>query len=85
MSTVPTPAQDVVVLLQRLTNFMALRDPELLAAAAAAVGADTLIPLFQETSRAEGSDDHGLPIPDSQPQRFDAQPQIHGPQLQCGA
>ena len=52
----PTPAlvQDVVVLLQRLTSFMDLRDPELLATAAATVGADTLMPLFHEGATTEG-------------------------------
>jgi hypothetical protein len=39
-----TGAQDAVTVLQKLTSFMALRDPELLAAAASAVGADRLIP-----------------------------------------
>jgi hypothetical protein len=51
-------AYDAVVLLQRLTSFMALRDPGLVAAAAAAaaVGADELIPLFQEELPGEGYD-----------------------------
>ena len=44
----PAPAQDVVVLFQRLTSFMALRDPELMATAAAVVGTDTLIPLVRK-------------------------------------
>ncbi len=73
----PAPAQDVVELLRRLTSFMALRDPELLAAAAAAVGADTLIPLFQEVATTKGHKDHELPVPNSQPRR-----QQQGPHAQ---
>jgi hypothetical protein len=35
-----------VTLLQKLTSFIALRDPELLAATTSAVGADALMPLL---------------------------------------
>ena len=35
-----------MILLQKLTSFMALRGPELLAAAASAVGAEALMPLL---------------------------------------
>ena len=42
----PATAADAVALLQNLTSFMALKDPELLAAAPAALGADALAPIF---------------------------------------
>ena len=41
-------AHDAVILLQKLTSFMTLRDPELLAATTSAVGADALMPLLVE-------------------------------------
>jgi hypothetical protein len=47
----PPGPQDAVSLLQRLTSFMALRDPELLAAAASAVGAESLLPLLQRVDQ----------------------------------
>ena len=69
----PTPAQvmDVVVLLHRLTSFMALRDPQLLVAAATAVGADTLIPPFLEVSLMEGSQAQMALVPDPKPWRLE--------------
>ncbi len=55
MWTVPPPAQDVVVLLKHLTSFIALGDPELLAAAATAIGADTLRPFFRRQAGPRGA------------------------------
>ena len=40
-------AIDAVSMLYKITSFIALRDPELLAAAASAVGADALVSVFQ--------------------------------------
>ena len=60
----PALALNDVVLLQRVMSFMALRDPELLAAAAAAVGADSLMPPFSEGPMTEGRHAHKLPVPD---------------------
>ena len=48
---------------------MALKDPELLAAAAAAVGAETLMPLFTEVAKPGGHLDHRPPSPEPQPSR----------------
>jgi len=62
---------DVVVLLHRLTSFMALRDPQLLVAAATAVGADTLIPPFLEVSLMEGSQAQMALVPDPKPWRLE--------------
>ena len=64
----PAPAlvHDAVVLLQRLTSFMALMDPELLAAVAAASGADSLILLFHEGAMTEGWQEHNFLVPDPQ-------------------
>ena len=73
----PAPAlvHDTVVLLQRLTRFMTLRDPELLAAAAASFGADSLMPPFHEGATTEGCQEHNFLVPDPQPRR-----QQHNPQ-----
>ena len=43
-------AQEAVTLLQKLTSYMALRDLELMAVAASAVGADALMPLLMEST-----------------------------------
>ncbi len=48
-------------MLQKLTSFMALRDPELLAVAAAALGADALAPLFNTALAQASSAYHDCP------------------------
>jgi hypothetical protein len=47
-------AVDAVSLLQKLTSFMALRDPELLAVAAAALGTEAFAPIFGSASTQSG-------------------------------
>jgi hypothetical protein len=48
---------------------MALKDPELLAAAAAAVGAETLMLLFTDVAKPGGHLDHKPLAPKPQPSR----------------
>ncbi len=47
---------DVVLLLPKLTSFIALKDPELLAMAASAIRADALSSLFQGVSHRDGQE-----------------------------
>jgi hypothetical protein len=65
----PAPAlvHNAIVLLQWLTSFIALKDPELMAAAAASVGADSFMPPFNEGATTEGCQEHNFPVPDPQP------------------
>jgi len=60
---------DTVAMLQKLTSFMALRDPDLLAAAAAAVGAESLLPHIHAPKPSAGVGyAHGPPLSGNEPQ-----------------
>jgi len=63
-------------LLKRLTSFMALRDPDLLAAATAVVGADALLLPFQAETAAgvHDGDRRHVPHPTRQHHRLPPQP-----------
>jgi len=59
--TTATPSPDAVLILQRLTSFMELNDPELLAAVVATVGTESLEALIRSASPSTAHCSHAQP------------------------